>query len=383
LILEQNSVLNQMSADESDTESVAGIFEETRALEVTTSGSIIATCLIDGLSVGGVVSPEVNIGQWRFKLKVRKVVYTGNTDEFVQFCLYNCLHMEVRATMSIQLVNAANECLKELVPGTLTVFGCEPGRRYGLKLIMPWSRITNSSKNIVENGRFYVRVNLVIVHTDTASLCSYTRDQWRCNALQNTIAADFADVYDNQAVPSDFCIVATTTTSSDSSVSGVQLQEMRIPVHKLILAARSPVFRAMLSSGMHEASADEMEITGYAVEAVRAFVRFLYCDVCMRADLNEHAWDLQALADKYDVPSLGRICESYLITELCEENALHTLVRAHAQGASMLKQKAIGYIVTTGKQLLKKPSAHELLGSELLLEVVSGLVDTVDRGTKK
>jgi hypothetical protein len=69
-----------------------------------------------------------------------------------------------------------------------------------------------------------------------------------------------------------------TTSSRNSS----------IPVHKLILAARSPVFYAMLSSGMKESCADEMEITGYAVEAVRAFVRFLYCDACTEAALDVH-----------------------------------------------------------------------------------------------
>jgi hypothetical protein len=366
-----------MSASQSSAHSVSGPFDVTRALEVTTSGSIVGTCSIAALSKAGELNPEVEIGQWRFRLKiVRGASVPGTDDEYIQCFLYNYSHMELRTMISLELVNATHKCLRKLVPLSSTFSRLAHGDGWGYTQLMLRSVLTSPSNNFVENGHFYIRANLVIAHPETECLCSYGKEQLRYNAVSNSIVADFAAIWENEAVPPDFCIVATNPPCISNS--GMHLEEVRVPTHKVILAARSPVFRAMLSSGMQEASADEMEITSQPLDAVKAFSRFLYCDACTEEALEDYAWELLALADKYDVPALRCVCETHLVTEIYEENALHTLARAHTLGASMLKQQAIGYIVTTGKQLLKKPRAHELLGSELLLEVMSALVDTVD-----
>jgi speckle-type POZ protein len=169
----------------------------------------------------------------------------------------------------------------------------------------------------------------------------------------------------------------TTAVDDHATAEAEQNQSVRIPAHKLILAARSPVLRAMLSSGMKESCADEMEITGYAVEVVRAFVRFLYTDSCDFSDLDKHSWQLLAMADKYNVPALRCVCETYLASVLDDSNALRTLVDAHSHGAKEIKQKAIQYIVTSGKFLLKESGVQQALGCDLAAEVMSALVDAV------
>jgi speckle-type POZ protein len=148
-----------------------------------------------------------------------------------------------------------------------------------------------------------------------------------------------------------------------------------IGAHKFILAARSPVFRAMLSSGMKESCADEMEITGYAVEAVRAFVRFLYCDACDNTILDAHGWELLAMADRYDVPALRHVCETFLAEGLDETAAVTTLQRADLHRGSALKRKALEYIAQNKKAVRAHPEQMDALSAELLREVVFAFVN--------
>jgi hypothetical protein len=124
---------------------------------------------------------------------------------------------------------------------------------------------------------------------------------------------------------------------------------------------------------MKESCADEMEITGYAVEAVRAFVRFLYCDSCTEAALEEHAWDLLALADKYDVPALRFVCETHQAERIGDESAVTALHRADTYNAPVLKRNALEYIAQNKKAVSARPEQLEDLSAGLLREVVCTL----------
>jgi hypothetical protein len=131
----------------------------------------------------------------------------------------------------------------------------------------------------------------------------------------------------------------------------------------------------MLSSGMQEASADEMEITGYAAEAVRAFVRFLYSDACTEAALEQHCWDLLALADKYDVPGLRCVCETYQSERINDENAVFILQRADSHNAPVLKRKTLEYIAEHKKAVSDNPALVRELSEEVFKEVLRLLAE--------
>jgi phage FluMu gp28-like protein len=129
----------------------------------------------------------------------------------------------------------------------------------------------------------------------------------------------------------------------------------------------------MLNSGMQEASADEMEITGYAVEAVRAFVRFLYSDSCSRAALQQYAWDLLAMADQYDVPALRFVCETYIAEYMQQENAVIALQRADTHNTPVLKRKALDHNAQNKKAVTENLAAVRELSAELMVELMMRL----------
>jgi hypothetical protein len=192
-----------------------------------------------------------------------------------------------------------------------------------------------------------------------------------------TLSSDLLDLLTLEDATLDFRIVVPDAEEQQLVIAPGRkcvLRASSIPVHKLILAARSPVLRAMLSSGMKESCVEEMEITGYAVEAVRAFVRFLYSDACAKEVLEVHGWELLALADKYDVPALRGVCESHLVANMTVDTAFTTLQRADLLNVTYLKKRAMEYIVQNAKTLTRKPHLLDELSAELLRDVLIAVV---------
>ena len=64
----------------------------------------------------------------------------------------------------------------------------------------------------------------------------------------------------------------------DEGTSDVVLivQGDRLPAHRAILAARSPVFKPMFFGSMRESSAQEVEVSTFAAATMRLLLRFMY-----------------------------------------------------------------------------------------------------------
>jgi hypothetical protein len=250
-----------------------------------------------------------------------------------------------------------------------------PKKNWGWTNFALRSYILDPANRVLNADCLMIRVKMTIEPScpppGTAKpTCAETSDRYAYRAGPDTAQADLLAQHEVESGSHDFAIVVKAPVTVKKEAGEPLLAQDRIPAHKLILTARSPVFRAMLSSGMQEASAVEMEITGYAAEAVRAFVRFLYCDDCTKLSLQDHAWDLLALTDKYDIAGLRFTCEMYQAKQLQEANALSTLLRADTHNAPVLKRKALEYIAQNKKVVSENPAVLEGLSNELLREVV-------------
>ena len=90
------------------------------------------------------------------------------------------------------------------------------------------------------------------------------------------------------------------------------------PAHRSLLAARSPVFAAMLNSGLEEARTGQVQINDTDPETFALFLRFLYVgeleydeeeakEVVVVGAMRKK---LFVLADKYQVETLMKICQT-------------------------------------------------------------------------
>lgn len=196
-------------------------------------------------------------------------------------------------------------------------------------------------------------------------------------ALRNDLLATLAEEHGggSSIVESDFQVVVPAAAAAEDATTTTTEQ---VQVHKYVLAARSPVMRAMLASTMTEATNGRMEIVGHSAAAVQALVRFLYTDVCKVDVLAEHGWELLELADKYEVAGLHRVCEVWLGGCIRADTAIETLQRADMHNAPTLKRKALEYVRANKRLTLGGEDAQAALrdlGADLLSEVVCAMAD--------
>lgn len=130
-----------------------------------------------------------------------------------------------------------------------------------------------------------------------------------------------------------------------------------IQAHKIVLAARSPVFeRLLFSSGMRETRQSfELRLEGADSRIANWFIHFLYSD-----EVALEAWEdqdalcyLLTLAHRYQVQPLWERCQARLVEQLDEESAPERLMMAEMLDSAGLKSAVLGYMCGSHRRLAR------------------------------
>ncbi|TVU42487.1 hypothetical protein EJB05_08896, partial [Eragrostis curvula] len=123
--------------------------------------------------------------------------------------------------------------------------------------------------------------------------------------------------------------------------------------HKVMLAMRSPVFKAQLYGPMSETGKEPIIIEDMQPDVFRAFLYFVYTDSMkgldeLEADYNSEncklIHHLLVAADRYDVVRLKLICQSILCKNLDVKNVATTLALADQHHCDRLKDACIDFM---------------------------------------
>ncbi|XVF30730.1 hypothetical protein REPUB_Repub16aG0083700 [Reevesia pubescens] len=138
--------------------------------------------------------------------------------------------------------------------------------------------------------------------------------------------------------------------------------------HKLVLAARSPVFEAEFSDRMEEDN-DEIVVTDMEPKVFKALLHFIYRDSliddeefvgasssCMPSVSDTLASKLLAAADKYDLPRLRLMCESVLCKDISVNSVANILALADRCHAMDLKSVCLKF---AAENLVGGPEVNE------------------------
>ena len=120
------------------------------------------------------------------------------------------------------------------------------------------------------------------------------------------------------------------------------VQEKEYYAHKVILSARSPIFKAMFSHKMRENRQNKVAITDIEPTHMEIILKYLYTDEI--EDLHSLAQDLLPAADKYALHHLKALCEKALLENLTVENAATTLCLADRHSCQELKTRVVKFI---------------------------------------
>ncbi|XP_065203947.1 speckle-type POZ protein B-like [Planococcus citri] len=137
------------------------------------------------------------------------------------------------------------------------------------------------------------------------------------------------------------------------------------PAHKVVLAARSPVFCAMFTHSTKESELNRVEIEDIHEAVVEGMLKYIYTGKCDGSD--ELAEGLLAAADKYDLRGLKIICAKKLIRGLSVENATNVLILADIHHYEDLKRHVIKFIVANCTEVLNTEAWLKMHSSNFIL----------------
>ncbi|KAL3337962.1 hypothetical protein AABB24_030231 [Solanum stoloniferum] len=155
--------------------------------------------------------------------------------------------------------------------------------------------------------------------------------------------------------------------------------------HKLILAARSPVFRAQFFGLIGNPKTDEVEIEDIEPSVFKAMLQYIYSDelpdlieitgstsTCTSTIVMQH---LLAAADRFGLDRLKELCEAKLCEEVNVDTVATTLSLAELHRCPQLKAICLKFAATNLGVVMQKDGFKHLEESCPLL--LSELLETV------
>ncbi len=123
----------------------------------------------------------------------------------------------------------------------------------------------------------------------------------------------------------------------------VDSNERPLPVHKCVLAATSPYFKAMFTNDLAESSQNKVRIVGVEYEIMKVVISYAYSVETTVS--NERVLDLLIAADLFQIDSLLYHCSKYLQDQLTPQNVLSTRTYAHLYRCWDLYRQCNDYIL--------------------------------------
>ncbi|KAL7303416.1 hypothetical protein TKK_0004600 [Trichogramma kaykai] len=135
----------------------------------------------------------------------------------------------------------------------------------------------------------------------------------------------------------------------------------KVPAHRVILAAASPVFNAMFSHNMLENQSQSVDMVDISYDTAVEMLRYIYTGSVETQECSLVAEVLVA-ADKYELENLKIECEKLLSSKLSSKNVIDILKVADKCRIKNLKENAVDFL----KKYIAKSSDTDDVGNMFL-----------------
>ncbi|XP_069592655.1 kelch repeat and BTB domain-containing protein 8 [Ranitomeya imitator] len=146
--------------------------------------------------------------------------------------------------------------------------------------------------------------------------------------------------------------------------------------HRIVLAAISPYFRSMFTSGLTESTQKEVRLVGIDADSMQLVLNYAYTSRVQLTEANVQA--LFTAASIFQIPSLQDQCAQYIVSRLDPQNCIGVFIFAEHYGHQELKDKSQDYI---RKKFLYVTKEQEFL--HLRKDQLIGILDSDDLDVDK
>ncbi|GBN63492.1 hypothetical protein AVEN_10824-1 [Araneus ventricosus] len=134
----------------------------------------------------------------------------------------------------------------------------------------------------------------------------------------------------------------------------------------MVLCARSPVFKLMMTNDMKEKNTGCIQIDDLENDIVQQLLLFLYSDHLVNLEW-ESAIKLYYASDKYEVENLKVLCSAFLIDNLSTSTASELLLLADTHNDSDLMKAVEDFIFKHENQVFGSKEWRNLIETNPLL----------------
>ncbi|CAH8376415.1 unnamed protein product [Eruca vesicaria subsp. sativa] len=156
-----------------------------------------------------------------------------------------------------------------------------------------------------------------------------------------------------------------------------------IPAHKIILVARSKVFRNILESDDFKASLSKETITLSEMkhDELETFLDFIYNGSLPDTKMRQHVRILYVAAYIYEIPHLQDLCRNLLIVSLNTTNVFDVLELAKIHSDTVLEHEVSEFIIShmEGVSYSSKFMSFVESNPALTVQMIRGHVNRVNR----
>ncbi|XP_014235420.1 protein roadkill-like [Trichogramma pretiosum] len=151
------------------------------------------------------------------------------------------------------------------------------------------------------------------------------------------------------------------------------VEEVKIPAHKIVLSAASPVFRAMFTHDMLENTENSVKITDITEDILTEMLRYIYTGE-IDAIETDQIIALLAAADKYQIDNLKIKCGKVLCDELSSQNAIKLLLAAYKYKIKNLKDEVIKFVTTHIQLFSYSEEMKEIDDPDIWMNLVQSII---------
>ena len=159
----------------------------------------------------------------------------------------------------------------------------------------------------------------------------------------------------------------------------------QFPCHKIVLSARSDVFKAMLENEMKEAQDNVIELVDSTPEIVSMMVEHIYTGKIPEvSQLKQLAPEILHVAVKYNLPSLVAVCEEVMLSELKSSNAIKTFIYVDRYTpTSKLREQVLKFLCRNAREVVGVGDWSDFIKQypDLATEMFKNVLDNTGQGS--
>lgn len=253
--------------------------------------------------------------------------------------LLACNKSEVRAKFKFSILNAKREETKAME--SQRAYRFVQGKDWGFKKFIRRDFLMDEANGLLPEDKLTMFCEVSVV-ADSVNVSG--------QSLMSSLKVPEIQLSDN---------IHSLLETGNFSDMALKIGDTRIPVHKSILAARSPVFSAMFQHDLEENKKGFVTITDLELDSLKEMLKFIYTGKV--SQLETMADSLLAAADKYALDRLKVMCEEALASNLNIENVCDVLILADLHNAQQLKSVAIDFTNSHAQEVMDTPSWQRLV----------------------